>query len=257
MNWVEKGVNDYYDWLKNRTTIQQDGSTGWNVISTPFVGLFNDTIDLFVRMTEEGKVLLSDDGVTINNLDLLGVSFKSGIRKPILDRVKYNYGVQIDKNGEISKEVELGKFPQGKHDMIRAIMELSDLAPMSTHRAPSLFREDVKAYFRDNNVNVTPSFIIQGRSGINFTFDYMMSFPEKEVLLQLFNNLTKGNLATFLFGIDEVTDPKKISEKELESVAIVNDVESEVKPEFIQALMYKGTKYVPWSTGKTSLILKN
>lgn len=149
MNWIEKGVSDYYDWLKNRTTIQEDGATGWSVISTPFVGLFNDTIDLFVRMTERGTILLSDDGITISNLGMLGVAFKAGSKKPILERICYNFGVILNKDGEITKEVEQGKFPQGKHDMIRAIMELSDLAPLSSHRTSSLFKDEVKSYFRE------------------------------------------------------------------------------------------------------------
>ena len=253
MNWIEKGINDYYDWLRNRTTIQVDRTTGWSVISTPFVGLFNDTIDLFVKMTERGTILLSDDGSTIKNLDMLGVAFNTGNRKSILERVCYNFGVTLNKDGEITKEVEQGKFPQGKHDMIRAIMELSDFAPLSSHRAPSLFKDEVKSFFREKKINVTPSFIIQGRSGINFTFDYMMAYTDRELLFQLFNNLNKGNLATFFFGIDEVREPReKLSEKKLKPVAIVNDVEAEIKPEYMQAFAYRGAEIIHWSKRQSS-----
>ena len=126
MNWLNEGVNEYYEWLKKRTFVQKDGTTGWSVVSTPFVGLFNDTIDLFVKLQQNGNVVLSDDGNTLSNLELLGVNFKSSTgRRDILDRVKLNYGVSVAKDGEMSKTVVRKDFAQGKHDMIRAILELT------------------------------------------------------------------------------------------------------------------------------------
>ena len=47
MNWVNEGVNEYYEWLKQRTFVKQDDATGWSVISTPYVGIFNDTKNCF------------------------------------------------------------------------------------------------------------------------------------------------------------------------------------------------------------------
>ena len=126
MNLLNEGVNEYYEWLKKRTFVQKDGTTGWSVVSTPFVGLFNDTIDLFVKLQPNGNVVLSDDGNTLSNLELLGVNFKSSTgRRDILDRVKLNYGVSVAKDGEMSKTVVRKDFAQGKHDMICAILELT------------------------------------------------------------------------------------------------------------------------------------
>ena len=94
MNWLSEGVNEYYEWLKKRTFVRKDEATGWSVVSTSFVGIFNDTIDIFVKTQAEGRILLSDDGNTLGNLELLGVNFKSSMgRKDILERAKLNYGV--------------------------------------------------------------------------------------------------------------------------------------------------------------------
>ena len=70
MNWLNEGVNEYYEWLRKRTFVQKDGTTGWSVVSTPFVGLFNDTIDLFVKLLPDGNVILSDDGNTLTTRSL-------------------------------------------------------------------------------------------------------------------------------------------------------------------------------------------
>ena len=79
MNWLSEGVNEYYEWLKKRTFVGKDEATGWSVVSTPFVGIFNDTIDIFVKTQADGRILLSDDGNTLGNLELLGVNFKSSM----------------------------------------------------------------------------------------------------------------------------------------------------------------------------------
>lgn len=249
MNWLNEGVNEYYEWLKKRTFVQKDGTTGWSVVSTPFVGLFNDTIDLFVKLQPNGNVLLSDDGNTLSNLELLGVNFKSSTgRRDILDRVKLNYGVSVAKDGEMSKTVVRKDFAQGKHDMIRAILELSDMANMSTHRIASIFRDDVKILLRDHKINVTPGFIASGRPGLRFTFDYMIAKPEAEIVLQTFNHLDRPNLATFLFGVDEVKPVREqISEKKFQPVAIINDEDNKIKGEYLDALRNREIDFMLWS----------
>lgn len=249
MNWVNEGVNEYYEWLKKRTFVSQDDVTGWSVISTPFVGLFNDTIDIFVKTLADGKIMLSDDGNTLNNLELVGVSFKSSTgRKDILERVKLNYGVAISRDFEITKTVNKADFVQAKHDILRAMLELSDMVNQSAHRVSSLFRDDVKNLFHQRKLNVTPGFIVSGRSGIRFTFDYLIAKPETEIVLQTFNHLDRANLATFLFGVDEVkTVREQISEKVFQPVALVNDEDNKVRDEYLDALRYRNIDYMLWS----------
>ena len=83
---------------------------------------------------------------------------------------------------------------QGKHDMLRAMLELSDMINLTTHRVSSLFREDVKNLFYEKEMTVTPDFIVSGRSGIRFTFDYLIAKPKKETVIQVFNNFDRANL---------------------------------------------------------------
>ena len=254
MNWVNEGVNEYYEWLKQRTFVKQDDTTGWSIISTPYVGIFNDTIDIFVKSLPEGKVLLSDDGNTLGNLELLGLNFKATTgRKDIIQRVQLNYGVIISKEGEIEKTVDKKEFAQGKHDMLRAMLELSDMVNLTTHRVSSVFKDDVKNLFHEKKVNVTPGFIASGRSGIRFTFDYLIAKPDTEIVLQAFNHLDRPNLAQFLFGVDEVKPIREqISEKAFKPIALVNDVDSKVKGEFLDALRNRDIDFMLWSKREDS-----
>ena len=249
MNWLLDGINEYFEWLKKRTFVSQDDATGWSVISTPFVGLFNDTIDIFAKQNPDGTIALSDDGNTLNNLELFGVGFKNTTgRKSILDRVKLNYGVSISKDLELTKVVDKADFVQGKHDMLRAMLELSDMLNLTTHRVSAVFKEDVKNLFYEKEMTVTPDFIVSGRSGIRFTFDYLIAKPRKETVVQVFNNFDKANLATFLFGVDEVKAAREqISEKRFEPIAIINDVDNKARKELLDALQNREMTYLLWS----------
>ena len=64
-NWVNDLIDSYYDFLKGRTAVVTETGTNWAVISTPFIGLFNDTLEIYTKRERTAKFLLSDDGVTI------------------------------------------------------------------------------------------------------------------------------------------------------------------------------------------------
>ena len=84
---INKLIDDYYHWLKSRTDLFTNPDTGWTQISTPFSGLFNDPVEIYAKSIN-GKILLSDDGLTFRNLDLLGASVtRSQRRKEILNKI--------------------------------------------------------------------------------------------------------------------------------------------------------------------------
>ena len=68
MNWINDLMNDYYAFLKEKTIVTPN-SSNWVEISTPFVGLFNDAIDIYAKK-EGNKIILSDDGNTMRDLEL-------------------------------------------------------------------------------------------------------------------------------------------------------------------------------------------
>ncbi|MDD4604118.1 MAG: DUF1828 domain-containing protein, partial [Bacteroidales bacterium] len=131
-NWVNELIDKYYDFLKGRTSVITETGTDWAVISTPFLGLFNDTLDVYAKK-ENGKILLSDDGMTIKNLDLIGSTIsRSPKRKELLDRILLNYGIQFNDNEFITEATEQ-TFAQKKHNLISAISEINDMYMLAKH----------------------------------------------------------------------------------------------------------------------------
>ena len=98
MNWINAYVDNYYNWLREKTYIQKGISTDWFLINTPFVGAFNDTIEIYAQKNGN-QLVLSDNGETMSNLELQGLQIQgSKKRRNILDTILLNYGVSCEKD---------------------------------------------------------------------------------------------------------------------------------------------------------------
>ena len=247
MNWIEDSINQYYDWLKTKTYAKVDELSGWFAVTTPFIGLFNDPIEIYMKM-EDDTILMSDDGITLKNLELAGASItRSPKRKEWLDYILLNYGITID-NGELFVKAKQADFAQKKHNLICAISEITDMEITAKHIVSSLFRDDVKQLLDEQEIIYTPQFITKGSSGIEFTFDFQIAGRNKELVLKSFNSLNKINVPNFLFSLDDIKPVReKTSGKEMLSLAVINDIEKDIKPEYINALKSRNTDILFWS----------
>ena len=247
MSWVNKYVDNYYDWLREKTFIQKGASTDWFLINTPFVGAFNDTIEIYAQ--KSGSLLtLSDNGETMSNLELQGLHIQgSKRRRNILDSILLNYGIRSN-NDELSVESNLENFSQAKHNFLSAIIEINDLYVLSKHNIVSIFKEDVRNYLDSKDIIYTPDFISKGATGLEFNFDFQIAKKNSEIVIKSFNTINKSNLPTFLFSWDDIKPVReKITKKDVKAIAIINDIEKEIKTEFLDALKSRNANYILWS----------
>lgn len=246
MSWIENSIKEYYNWLHEKTIVTKDENTGWSAITTPFLGLFNDNIEIYAKL-ENGKLILSDDGVTLANLELEGAPIlRSPKRKEWLDMVLLNYGITLSHN-ELQVIGTEKDFNQKKHNLICAISEVSDMAMMAKHTVSSLFKEDVKACLDEQGIIYTPQFIAKGSTGIEFTFDFQIAGKQQEIVIKSFNSLNKINVPNFLFGWEDIKPTReKVSCKKLKGLAIVNNEDKEIKREYLDALESKGADIILW-----------
>jgi hypothetical protein len=247
MNLFEKLESDYYLWLKHSTDLVVDEETGWTQISTPFSDLFNDPIEIYAK-SKNGKIMLSDDGMTSRNLLLSGVSIsRSKKRKEILEKVLLNYGVKY-LNDELLIEATVNDFPQKKHNLLSSIIEVNDMYMLAEHTIASVFKEDVKNYLEENSIIYTPQFIAKGATGLEFTFDFLIAYRRKEIVLKTFNRLNAYNLTHFLFTWADIKEAReKISGKAVSGLAIINNKDRNIKPELLEAISAKKADFMLWS----------
>ncbi len=143
INWINPLLEDYYKWIKSQTFVLKDNQTGWATISTPFIGIFNDTIEIFVKKNNE-KIILSDNCETINNLKLVGVEIKKGKRREIADSILLNYGVKF-RGDELFLETKEDSFSQKKHNFLSAMLELNNIYMLSKNYKKNEFFEALKS----------------------------------------------------------------------------------------------------------------
>jgi hypothetical protein len=243
MVWTDSMVSDYSKWLHAEPAPICDSKTGWTSMPTPFLGLYNDLIELFVK-EEDDYICLSDDGQTIWNAETTGLDMKAPEQKHLLDVILSKYRVSINGEGVLDLKVEKDKFEQGKYSMLMTMFAINDM----TSQGNNIFQKNVRKLMMDKMINAVPQMQIKGRSGIDFTFDYVVSRPSTEFLVQAVGNLDKNNLASFILGVDEVKDYRRfVSDKDIRGMLIVNDLEKAVNKELLQALIDRKLDYVLWS----------
>lgn len=258
--WIDKLMDDYYRFLRERTAVITETGTEWVVISTPFYSAFNDNLEIYAKKKSD-KIILSDDGVTLKNIDLQGVSVKrSARRRELFENILLTYGIS-DKNDELIVETTETSFAQKKHNLVTAILEINDMYMLSKQSVSSIFKEDVKYFLDEQNIVHTPQFISKGKTGLEFTFDFQIAYKNKEIIIKSFNTLNKQNVPNFLFTWGDVKEAREqITKKNIVGVAVINDTERDIEQEYIDAFASRNTKYILWSEKektKNINILKN
>ncbi len=245
MTWINEHIDNYYKWLKDKTVILADGKSGWILINTPFVGLFNDHIELYAKKNNN-IITLSDNGETAHNLELVGVNINRK-RKDIVDAILLNYGIKANGN-EFFVECNASNFPQKKHNLLTAVLELNDLYMLSEPNVSHAFKEDVRQYLDELDISYTADFISRGTSGMEFTFDFQISKKSEEIVIKSFNSFSKQNLPAFLFTWQDIKPVReKSSKKSIKAIAFANDNNKEIKLEYLDALRTNNADCIIWS----------
>ena len=244
--WVDRLISEYHRFLRDRTAVITETGTEWVVVSTPFVGAFNDNIEIYMKRADD-KIIMSDDGATLRNLDLQGFNVtRSSKRRDILDRTLLTYGVKHD-NGELFSVAVSSNFAHKKHNLLMAIAEISDMYVLSKHSVSSIFKEDVKLFLEEKEIVYTPQFIFKGRTGFEFAFDFQIAHRGKEIVIKSFNSMSKSTVSNFLFSWDDVRAVREqMTNKNLTGVAFINDADG-LKAECLEALRSRDAECILWS----------
>lgn len=247
MEWIHGLMDEYHSFLKDKTKLTSDQLTGWVEISTPFLNMFNDPIDLYAKQQGE-KIVLSDDGETLKNLELSGVPVsRSNTRKQLMEQILINYGVRLE-DGELGLEASAYNFPQKKLNLLTAISEINDLYFMAKHTVATAFKEDVQSYLDEQGIIYTPHFLARGKTGIEFSFDFQIAYRKTEIVMKSFSMINKQNLPQFLFTWEDVKQVREQqAQKAVIGLAVINDEDRKVQGEYLDALDSKGAQYILWS----------
>ena len=121
---TKKWIDDYLNWLKKVYTVQSLEDS--DQIVTPFENAIGDNIVLYVVELKSGHVELTDDGETINNLELFDFEFNTIITHKV-QIIADSLNVEFTDFKELRFIGPKKRFPEMIQNLIQAILRVDDM----------------------------------------------------------------------------------------------------------------------------------
>jgi hypothetical protein len=246
-NEISELVSRYHAWLRDRTVLKKIRQ--WTEITTPFLDRHNDCIQIYVK-NDEGGLLLTDDGYTLNDLEISGCSLDSPKRKEMLQTTLNGFGVKVV-SGALQVKATPENFALRKHNLIQAILAVNDLFYLATSTVKSLFLEDVTSWLDLSGVRYIPHIKIPGTSSFDHVFDFAIpkSRTSPERLLRAITNPNRDSAQNYAFAW---MDTKPARAENAIAYAFINDNERLVPTSVVDAFSAYGINSILWSEREMS-----
>ncbi len=241
---VQKLLNQYVHWLKQRLTVRQLDE--WTEITTPFMDRHNDYLQIYIKK-EDDNYILSDDGYIISDLESSGCEIKVGSeRKELLEMTLNGFGIKTNSNDELVVYASEGDFARKKHNLIQAMMAVNDLFYTAKPWIESLFVSDVINWLEENDIWHMRGMKFTGHSGYDHFFDFGIQKSRKhpERIFRLVNNPDKGTIERVAFAWYDI---RKLRPQDAILYAILNDSDKSVRANNKEALKNCDVKPLLWS----------
>lgn len=242
---IQALMDRYVRWLQDKTTLRQVGE--WVEITTPYLDRHNDHLQMYAKKKSSGFVL-TDDGYTLNDLELQGCKLDSPKRQALLKQALNGFGIRHDVGtGALEVAATADNFPQRKHSLVQAMLAVNDLFYLASPNVLSLFYEDVVAWLEASDVRFTPTVKFSGKSGYDHLFDFVIpkSRKQPERLLQTIGRPSKSEAEAVVF---KWFDTKETRSPDSKMYAILNDSDRGVPPGVVEAMSNYDIISVPWSS---------
>lgn len=241
-NEIQKLLDDYWTWLKDKTTLRK--LENWVEITTPYLDRHNDYIQIYVKKENSG-FLLTDDGYTIGDLDQCGCKLQSPKRQDLLKMTLNGFGVQFQDN-ELRVHASSDNFALRKHNLVQAILAVNDMFYLAEPMVASLFYEDVVAWLDLHEVRYTPKVKFTGKTGYDHLFDFVIpkSRRQPERIIQTINRPSRDTAQKVVLSW---VDTKEVRPLDSKAYAFLHDFEQPVSSAVMDALRSYDVRPVSWS----------
>lgn len=221
MNNSNKLRKVYFDWLMKEysfTDLDKDVVE----ISIPFLDNDFDYITMYAEFLQDGKILLTDDGWTLDNLQSHGITFteRTKSKKATLRTITSSLGIEI-KNKELFIKTDLDKFPIAKQRLLQAIIQVNDMIVLQSPNVKNIFHEEIEQTLSRRKVFFSSRPSYAGKEGITVQFDFVIPIHKKERLVRTISNGNNLNHAKLLAMDTRLLHNHK---KNVEYIALIDDV---------------------------------
>lgn len=244
MNQLEcrKLIDAYLAWLRQGLDIEQLDQAC--ELTTPFLDRHNDHLQIYAS-TENGSIILSDDGYILADLRTSGLEMVTPKRKVVLQSILNGFGVKTD-GQRIFVNVSSCNLGHKMHSLIQAMLAINDMFVLAQPRLASFFWEDVCSYLDEHDVRYSPRIKIAGRTGYDHAVDFLIpkSKNRPERIVHAINAPDRNAVSAYLFILE---DTHEIRGEESEAYAFLNDQHRTISGDVIEALEIYRVVPVLWS----------
>lgn len=240
---VQKLLEDYTRWLKDKTVLKQVDAD-WLEVTTPHLDRHNDCLQFYLRKDNSG-FLLTDDSYVLNDLLNSGCPLDTPKRQELLKMTLAGFGVHMDGDSLVMKATS-ENFSVKKHNFVQAMLAVNDLFYLASPHISSLFVEDVTKWLELANIRFTPKVKFTGKSGYDHLFDFVIpkSQGEPERIVQTVSNPKKDSAEALVFKWVDTKDTRSADSR---LYAFLNDAGASVAQPVIDAIGNYDVVPVLWS----------
>lgn len=236
----------YDNWNKNQ--LQLDDHDDFIVITTPFLDLHHDLLQLVFTKDGRGGYKLSDDGYILSELEMLGVDvFSSPKRKSFFEMTLRIFGVENNRaTGELSISFKsLSEYPKKQNNLIQCLLRVSDMLLTARNTVMSIFAEEVANYFQEKNVFASEDIGYTGKTGNYQSFDFVIpsTKQKREKIIKAINNPRADNYKQPLLSFIDIQELKPDSE----FIVLGNDTNQPLSEAFYSPLTNYDIQVLAWS----------
>lgn len=239
---IQRLMDAYHAWLKDKTVLRQIDQ--WVEITTPYLDRHNDYLQIYAKKANGGFVL-TDDGYTIEDLEETGCKLESRKRQDLLRMMLNGFGVQMDGKA-LQVHASVDNFALRKHNLVQAMLAVSDMFYLAVPMVASLFYEDVVAWLDVHDVRYTPKVKFTGKTGYDHLFDFVIP-KSRQQPERIIHTINRPNRDTAQSVVLAWVDTKEVRSPDSRAYALLNDAEQTVSQSVIVALRSYDVRPVPWS----------
>lgn len=160
---------NYANWLQEQ--YQVTALDDADEITTPFTNSIGDDIQIFAVAQPDGSLELTDDGNTINDLQMMGINIHNPTRRQVIMGILEQYTVRL-RDDELVVHGKVNNFPSMKQRLLQAILRIDDLSQTRRGTVTSIYQQEVASFLRDNDFGGLPNYVLQGGTGNQYKVDY-------------------------------------------------------------------------------------
>lgn len=240
-------LDEYLQWIRDNTKMKSvKENDNINVITTPFLDRHNDCIEIYVKKCDDDKLILTDWGYIISDLEMSGFNYDSSEKRLQTMMVILNgFGVRMN-SWEIFVEVNHTNIWEKKHSLIQAMLAINDMFVLSRENIASYFKEDVERYFSSSWIIYITDSKIMGKSWYTHSVDFIIpksrQYPERliKTIWHLRKDQAMNTIASFM-DIDA-------NRESISKYVIYNDYDTPWTSDSINALKNYNIEPLKWST---------